>query len=355
MKASLRPFGLIILGLILLGFAAALPAPVPVAAFGAAAPTPPPRLTFLPLVVGQQSPAPPTYPPAGSPPVAYVNFYRATANLPPVLENTEWSTGNWFHARYSVKNNALVHVEDPANAWYTDAGNAAAAVSNQVGSHRVADTDEWAIATWMQAAFHAVGILDPALLTIGFGSYRETTSAGMQMAAGLDILRGRGAIPAGVQLPVLWPGEGMAVPVGRQIGETPDPLTSCPGYSSPAGLPIVVIYGGGATPAISAHSFSEGAIALDHCVMDGNSYVNPQPALQELGQGILRARGAVIIIPRLPLVDGRTYTVSLTANGTPLTWSFHTAFVPTVSSTGMAESASPALLSAPPPTAPQVP
>jgi hypothetical protein len=267
-----------------------------------------------------------------------------------VLENLEWSGGDALHARYSTKNNVLQHTEDPANPWYTDAGAAAAPKSNQIGSHLVTATDEWAIAIWMQAAFHAVGILDPELLTVGYGSYREP-DGGLQMAAGLDILRGRGPIPAQSRLPIRWPDQGMNVPVGTQVGETPDPLTSCPGYAAPAGLPVIVLYGGGATPSISAHSFSDGVAALDHCLLDGYTYANPDAAIQQLGRAILEARGAAVLIPRQPLADGRTYTVSLTANGVPMTWSFHTAFAPGVASVLAMDAVPLSPLTAPPPAA----
>lgn len=336
----------------MLGFGLLLSIPAPVSALGSAAPTPTPRLIYLPLVFSPPAQQGPPYPPPGSQGIAYVNYYRATANLPAVLENPEWSVGNALHARYSTKNDILVHAEDPGNPWYTAAGNAAAANSNQIGSHLVTASDEWAVATWMQAAFHSVGILDPGLLTIGYGSYREA-DGGLQMAAGLDILRGRGAPPAQVHLPVRWPDQGMTVPVGTQIGETPDPLTSCPGYAAPAGLPVLALFGGGATPTITAHSFSDSGSLLGHCVLTGYTYVNPDPALQQLGRAILEARGAVVLIPRQPLVNGRTYTVSLTAGDVPVTWSFRTDFASALGTVIASESLPLPFL--PPPPLPRAP
>ncbi|MBW1713559.1 MAG: hypothetical protein JRJ59_10465, partial [Deltaproteobacteria bacterium] len=43
---------------------------------------------------------------------------------------------------------------------------------------------------------------------------------------------------------------------------------------------------------------------------------------QYLGRVVLDMRDAAVLIPRDPLIPGATYTVSITANGQPYTWSF---------------------------------
>ena len=115
----------------------------------------------------------------------------------------------------------------------------------------------------------------------------------------------------------------MSVPIGDHWGETPSPLTSCPGYSAPSGLPVLLIFGGGRpAPVVGAHSFRDGQTSLEHCVFSGSTYTNPDSSMQSLGRGILQARNAVVLIPRAPLTPAGDYTVSITADGVAYTWSF---------------------------------
>ena len=61
---------------------------------------------------------------------------------------------------------------------------------------------------------------------------------------------------------------------------------------------------------------------LEHCVFDETSYTNPDHNAQYLGRGILGSRDAIVLIPRAPLTPGAQYTVSITVDGTPHSWSF---------------------------------
>ncbi|HPQ39932.1 MAG TPA: CAP domain-containing protein [bacterium] len=261
-------------------------------------------------------------PAEGSPIISYVNMYRAMAGLPPVAENTDWGYGNELHARYMVKNDTIGHSEDSGNSWYTAEGDAAARNSNLMVSSSTSTPDEYAVDMWMTGPFHAVGIIDPALHTSGFGSYRES-DGGYQMGAGLDVLRGTGSIPASVSFPIIWPGNGSVVGLTSTGNEWPDPLASCPGYGGSAGLPLIVQLGpGNITPSVTGSAFSRGGTPLDHCVFDETSYTNPDSSQQSLGRSVLNSRDAVVLIPKDPLVPGNTYTASITANGSTITWSF---------------------------------
>jgi uncharacterized protein YkwD len=305
--------------------AGGLQAEVPVVgATAPAAATPFPYHVYLPVVsVGY----PPMLakPPAGSSGLAYVNYYRAMALLPGVTEDSAWSGGDQLHARYSVKNDFLAHSEDPGNIYYTPAGAAAAAASNQIGSWDVTATDEWAVDTWMTAVFHAAGILDPGLRQVGYGAYRES-DGGLRMAAALDVIRGLGSVPGGISFPVKWPGDGMVVPLRQAYSETPSPLTSCPGYATPSGLPVLLIFGGGdPAPLVTGHSFYQAGTPLEHCVFDGTTYVNQDANLQALGRAILRARNAITLVPRAPLTPGASYTASITVSGIAHQWTFSVA------------------------------
>lgn len=275
----------------------------------------PPAATPIP-------PTPTPIPPSGNAWLDYFNMYRAMANLPAVGENTDWSNGDWLHARYTVKEDTLAHSEDPSSPWYTAEGNTAAGNSNVMASSSSTASDAYAIDLWMTGPFHAVGMLDPALATIGFGSYREA-DGGYQMGAALDVLRGLGSIPDGTQFPIIWPKDGATVGLRSHCCEGPSPLTSCPGYSEPSGLPVIVQIGpGNLVPDVTAHSFSVGGTQLDHCVFDETNYLNPNSGNQSLGRSVLNSRDAIVLIPKEPLVNGSTYTASISANGITYTWSF---------------------------------
>jgi hypothetical protein len=222
-----------------------------------------------------------------------------------------------------VKNDYIGHSEDPGNPWYTAEGLAAAQNGNVMVSSGSTDPDSDAIDLWMTGPFHGVGLIDPQLLQSGFGSYREA-DGGWQMAATLDVLRGLGGLPPSVIFPVMWPGNNTTSYLTSYGGtEAPDPLTSCPGYSAPSGLPILLQIGSGSlTPSVTAHSFLRGGAVQEHCVFDETNYTNPNASYQSLGRSVLDSRDAIVLIPRSPLAAGSTYTVSITVNGSTHTWSF---------------------------------
>lgn len=255
----------------------------------------------------------------------YTNYYRAMAQLPPVTENLSYSYGASLHAKYIVKNDVLEHTEDPTNPWYTPEGLAASMASNLAASFDVEASDMWAIDTLMQAPFHAIGILDPQLAEVGYGSYREEDGE-YQMGAALDVIRGQTFISLPVVLPIMWPANGTTVKLTYHWGERPSPLSSCPGYEVPSGLPVILQIGTGYyfTPTVTSHAIREevGNEILEHCVFDETSYTHQNPADQALGRGILAARNAIVLIPREPLSRGTTYVVSITTNGQNHNWSF---------------------------------
>jgi hypothetical protein len=280
---------------------------------------------FAALVLGVGDPAAPA-PPAGVTPewLARVNAYRALANLPPVSENPAWSAGAYEHSRYVVKNNEIAHNQDPAKPYATPAGAEAGRNSNVMAHSSLNTSDSAAIDSWMQAPFHALGMIDPRLARSGFGSYREA-DGGFQMAATLDIVRGIDwSRAASTSYPVIWPANGTVLPfVAYRGGEWPDPLTSCAGYTVPSGAPLYVQFGSGSiTPVVSASSLTRAGQPLEHCVYTETSYTNPDGTSQSLARSILGSRDAVVVIPRAPLVAGAAYTVSLTVNGVQTSWSF---------------------------------
>jgi hypothetical protein len=177
----------------------------------------------------------------------------------------------------------------------------------------------------MQAPFHAVGILDPRLNQVGYGSFREE-DGGLQMGATLDVIRGLGGIPSGVSYPIAWPADGSTLSLTSHHTEYPDPLSSCPGYQAPTGIPILLQIGSGdQTPQVLSHSFSQGDQSLEHCIFDETNYSNVDSSAQNLGRAVLGARDAIVLIPQAPLIPGATYTVSITLASGSYTWSFNVA------------------------------
>jgi Cysteine-rich secretory protein family len=240
------------------------------------------------------------------------NTWRASLGLSLLTENSTWSAGDYNHAVYMVKNDLVTHYETVGTPYYTTDGDAAARNSNIYVSSSTSTTDEQAIDWWMQAPFHAMGMMDPRLSTTGFGSYREVKS-GWDMGAAVDVIRGNSF--SGGQYPVYFPGNGTTEPLTSYGGgETPNPLQACPGYSAPTGLPIFVEVGGNvSTVAGSVHSFTGNGVPLNHCVIDSTNGT--------VGSNLV-LRGGVILIPQQPLQNGVKYVAALTVNGAPYTWSF---------------------------------
>ena len=240
-----------------------------------------------------------------------MNAWRTSVNLPVLTENTTWDQGDYNHALYMVKNDQVTHYELSTLPYYTVAGDTAARNGNIEVNSTTSFTDEQAIDWWMAAPFHALGMMDPRLTSTGFGSYRQVKS-GWDAGFTLDTIRGNSF--TGGTYPVFFPGSGSTEPLTSYGGnEFPDPLQACPGYSAPTGLPVFVEVGGNVSTTVGAHSFTGNGTPLAHCVVDStNTAVG----------SYLKSRGAVLLIPQARLQPGATYTVALTVNGVPYTWSF---------------------------------
>ena len=255
-----------------------------------------------------------------------VNFYRATAGLPPVEEDPNLSDAVSEHARYMVKHDEIKHTQNRRRALATPAGADAAASSVLVGSGRAIESDVWAVDVLMQGPFHALGLLDPSLERVGFGIQRDGGGK-IKTAAGLDVVRGRNIVGTQPTFPIVWPANGSTVPIGTSAPESPNPLAPCFEYSAPAGLPVIVQLGPGTvTPRVTASWFLNGKRALRHCVFDENTYRNGNQAEQRLGRSILDMHDAIVLVPRDPLKSGHTYRVVIDANGQRIDWTFHVSY-----------------------------
>ncbi|MFI5283082.1 MAG: CAP domain-containing protein [Candidatus Dormibacterales bacterium] len=237
------------------------------------------------------------------------NLWRAEAGQSVLTENATWSAGDYNHAVYMVKNNLVTHYETAGVPYYTTAGDTAAQNSNIFVSSSTATTDEQAIDWWMGAPFHAMAMMDPRLTQTGFGSYRDGTTSPWQLGAALNVSSGNSY--TGGQFPVYFPGNLSTEPLTAYSGnEFPDPTSACPGY---AGLPVFIELGGNVSTTATVHTITGNGALLDTCAIDSTN-----ASLSSY----LKARGGVIVMPKLPLQAGVKYVVALTVNGVPYTWSF---------------------------------
>lgn len=262
----------------------------------------------------------------------YLNTYRSQAGQPGLYFNDAWNDAAYKHSRYMVETNAVVGYESSTNyAWYTAEGDAVARVSNLFGirgSGTYTTTDREAIDWWMQAPFHALYLLSPALHTTGFGSYRavgDSSIYDVQMAATVNVISGT-ALPGASSYPVRWPANGATITLNAYNGnEAPDPLShsGCAGYTPPTGVPIILQLGYGSLSTLNVtYTYVADGSPREHCWFTENNYTQPDASLQALGRAILSAHDALVIIPRYPLYRNTPYTVSATVNGLTYTWSF---------------------------------
>ncbi len=258
--------------------------------------------------------------------LARVNYYRAMVKLPPVTEEPALSDGDLKHARYLVENylgsgrsgaelGDAAHQEDASRPWYTPEGFIAAQSSDVAyGCTPFKAQDE--IDGWVSGPFHRLSVMNPGLRSAGFGSYTK----GDCWAAALDVHLVAESRP--LTHPVEFPPDGATIPLPFEKGEWPDPLTSCPGYTAPTGLPVTIAFGLGADVRLSAHSLTEGGRPIEYCAFDATTYANPDSFAEDRGRNVLKGFGAAVLIPREPLRPGANYAVSMTVGGETYAWSF---------------------------------
>jgi hypothetical protein len=251
-----------------------------------------------------------------------VNAYRASAGLAPVTENPAWSVDARSHSRYLVDNDVVSHEQDPNLPGATVGGAVAGANGNVAGTGTASRTDEAFVELWMQGPFHAIGILRPGLESVGYGAYRGEEPGSIAAAATLDVVRGIDPDRKHVVEPVVWPGDGAVVPLREYPGnELPDPVTACPGYAAPTGLPILVLLPETASdPTWSGVDVN--GVRVPHCRITADSYAHPEEQWEKRGRALLAADNASILLPMYPFDDGDRITVELGADPYDLQWSF---------------------------------
>jgi uncharacterized protein YkwD len=114
------------------------------------------------------------------------NYYRQAAGVPAVVESPAYSADLAKHVTYmllNVPSEGLWHGETPGRPGYTPEGAQAAAESNLAFGY---PTPAASIDGWMASIHHRFGMLNPDLITTGFGFGCDSQAC----SAGLNVIRG---------------------------------------------------------------------------------------------------------------------------------------------------------------------
>ena len=250
-----------------------------------------------------------------------LNLWRAEAGERPVLR---FSAANdlacALHERYLSMRGTLAHPEQPGRPGYTAAG--AAAGMNSV----LAEPAGLPKATWVDAVYHRMDVLQPRLRVSGFAA-----------ADGYTCLRTNGSavddsVSARTKTLTLypWPANGandQPLTFGHAAYETPSPLNDAPGATS-LGLLLSVNVNG---PWVD-HAAPLSTLTAASLVANGGATV-PLSYSDASTPNRYYLNGGFALLPRLSLQPKTTYTAHaagiVTAEGVTypfaITWRFTTA------------------------------
>ena len=250
-----------------------------------------------------------------------VNVFREMAGLGPVVEDTSLSDGASKHSCYMLRN-GMTHDEVAGRPGYTPEGANAGASGNVAVSSSTSTTDRAFVELWMTGPFHAIGVLQPHLTTVGYGRCNDGTAAQWRAGATLDIITDirESQRSARRTAPILFPGDGAVTTLDRFIAETPDPRDFCgypKGGANPVGLPVIAMMperlSGPVTGTIS------GPAACSSRAPSRSSTPGPprSPAPRRSSRAATRSSWC----RARPLAEG-TYTVTAGSGTGSVSWSF---------------------------------
>jgi hypothetical protein len=298
--------------------------------------------------------------------IARANYYRAMAKLPPLTEDPKMSAGAYNHARYLVKHGTAdgdvvlsdgrlrVQLPQDASKWeakgrsfYSDEGAAAGRHSLVVTAKQIDLSGTDFIDRVMEMPFSGLITMIPQFSRIGAGVYCEpgqcaivipyryelekSVRLALYQGPDSDLLwnPGLGPIPAEpgrLRTPVEFPPDGSVIDLqSYRGGDLPNPLTACPGFSAPTGIPIVLQlgegYGTDGSVQLTEHSISRDGVALDHCLITAASYRGASDEQTEIGKRGLEMTGSAIMLPLHPLAPGH-YQALMAEDSKRQEWSF---------------------------------
>jgi hypothetical protein len=263
--------------------------------------------------------------------LAEINHYREATGLADVSDQPAWDLGLEHHLTYledtplsyETGQYASLHTENPASPYYTPDGGAEAGYSDLLEGGAFSPLQ--AVDIWLQAPFHAIGMLRAQLTQVALADDASTGHAGLDVIQGIDYSQ-----PAATT-PILFPGPGIATNLLTFGGEAPDPRETCQWQGENVGLPLIMLLpqapAAGLTATLTGPTGTESTADGGLCVVDENTYTSSDPVYGPDGAAILRGNNAVILIPRLPL-EGGVYTANVQQPGvSAIGWLF-TAYVP---------------------------
>jgi hypothetical protein len=303
---------------------------------------------------------------------ARVNYYRAMAKLPPIVDDSAISAGALNHARYLVKNGIAggdmvldkqqLHFEMPQDAFrwevkgkpfYSDTGASAGSVAVILTAPAINLSGAEFVDRLMTMPFSGLIPMVPQFSIVGLGAYCDPGRCAI-------VIPGRFALEKSVRIalydgpasdrlwnpnlglipteegrlrtPVEFPPDGATVSFQSYTGDDyPDPLSACPGYKAPTGAPISIQlgqgYGADGNLEVSSDSVTRDGVEIDTCLITATSYVGRDTSQTEFGKAGLARIGAAVILPREPLAPGH-YNVALKEDGKLYSWGFTVAAPP---------------------------
>ena len=244
-----------------------------------------------------------------------VNTYRAMSGLAPVSANGTWSAEATAHSCYMLQN-GIAHDETPGRPGYTPGGDVAGNSGNVAVSSDVSARARKHIDLWMTGPFHAIGILRHNLTTSGFGLCADAAGAAWKSGATLDVIRGLDSSRPRPTAPIVFPGNGVTIPLDRFVTESPNPRDMCGWRDDPdgVGLPLIVMMPAGVSGASATLTGPNGPIPT--CVLHAGNVSDAT------ARAILRADNAVVVLPQDVLAKG-AYSATVSSDGGSASWSFN--------------------------------
>lgn len=297
---------------------------------------------------------------------ARVNYYRAMAKLPPIVDDPAISAGAYNHARYLVKNGIAggdivldgqqlrIHTPQDAFRWevkgkpfYTDDGASAGRNAVILAAREINLSGAEFVDRLMTMPFSGLIPMVPQFSLAGLGAYCDPGQCAIVIAGRFALEKSvrialydgppsdrlwnpsLGLIPletGRLRAPVEFPPDGAKVNLQLYAGDDyPDPLASCPGYKAPTGIPISIQLGQGYGPdgslEVSSHLVSRDGVEIETCLITAASYVGRNAEQTEVVKVALARGGAAMILPHEPLAPG-SYKVALEEAGKLYEWGF---------------------------------
>ncbi len=255
-----------------------------------------------------------------------LNYYRVSAGLNPVIEDTQLSSNVNKHVRYLAASDPKYfvgkyvsrHLENPASPYYSVAGTHS---GQEITSTLIPNQYE-SIDMWMATPFHAMGFLREGLRKVGWGSaYNSRTGfydTGADIFAGLSTTRTK---------IITFPGNGSYSRMDSYLGENPDPRESCGSdWRSFSGLPIWVSLLKSPSHQMNAQlTTPDGQVLKSRdqlCIVNEYTMKSSDPIYGSAGKGIIKADHMVLVIPKQHLSPGLQRVSLLIGGKRRISWSF---------------------------------